>query len=69
MRLPGHQRRDRRQGATESELALTDLEAKDKIIDDLLEAADGLVSELRLSLSQASAVLHGGAGEGDDGDR
>jgi ABC-type transporter Mla subunit MlaD len=46
--------------------ALTDLDDKDKIIDDLLRTADDLVSELRMSLGRASASLRDSAEGADD---
>jgi hypothetical protein len=48
-----------------------DLEDKDEEINGLLAAADDLVRELQLTVSQASARLRGGHAEGehDDGGR
>lgn len=46
--------------------AMTDLRDKDRVIDNLLATADGLVAELRVSLAQVAADVRRSAGEGDD---
>jgi hypothetical protein len=70
MRLPKRLEAERTRTVADHEQALTDLEAKDKLVDDLLETADGLVDELRLALVQVSAALHDPAGgKGDDDGR
>jgi hypothetical protein len=48
---------------------MSDLKDKDRVIDDLLQTADDLVSELRVSLSQAADSLRRSAAGGDDDDR
>lgn len=66
VRLPLWRRRIHARNMAERRQALTDLNDKDKIIDDLLRTADGLVSELRVSLERATASLRDSAGEADD---
>lgn len=46
--------------------ALTDLDATDKIVNDLIQQADGLVVELRQSLSRAMTELRASAGGTND---
>ena len=68
MKLPKRQAREHTQTVAAHERALTDLDDKDKLVDDLLDTATGLVDELRLTLSQVSAAMRDAAGEeGDDG--
>ena len=62
MRLPWLHRTPERTPAEHAEV-LADLDDKDKIIDDLLLRADDLVSELRVSLGNASAALRNSPGE------
>lgn len=45
---------------------MTDLRDKDRVIDNLLATADGLVAELRASLAQVTADARESAGEDDD---
>lgn len=60
------QQLQKRRRADRHHQVLTDLDATDKIVDDLIEQADGLVVELRQSLSQAMAELRASAGGADD---
>lgn len=64
--LPRWRRRLHAKTVAEHRQALTDLDDKDKIIDDLLRTADDLVSELRMSLGRASASLRDSAEGADD---
>lgn len=68
MRLP--RRTDRKLARTPREHAeaMTDLRDKDREIDNLLTAADGLVEELKDTLAQASATLRRSAVGGEEGD-
>lgn len=63
MRLPRRLRRTHEQATAEHGKAMTDLDVKDREIDSLLNVADQLVCDLRVSLSEASASLRGAAGE------
>lgn len=67
MRLQGHWLHRRKTEPTTGTAA--DLDAKDEIIDSLIKTADGLVLELRESLSQAMAELRASAGKADDDGR
>jgi hypothetical protein len=66
MRLPGWSHRIHERTPAEHAQALADLSDKDKIIDGLLQTADDLVSELRMSLGNVSAALRDSPGEADD---
>jgi len=68
MKLPKRLAAEHTRTVADHEQALTDLEAKDKLVDDLLRTADGLVDELKSKLVQVSAALRDPAGgEDDDG--
>lgn len=58
----------KRRRADKHQQALTDLDATDKIVNSLIQQADGLVTELRQSLSQAMTELRAST-EGADDDR
>ena len=66
MRLPRLRRRTHSRELAEHGRAMSDLGAKDAEITQLLNTADDLVSELRGSLGEVTAMLRGAAGEGDN---
>lgn len=67
MHFPGL-RKAVKQARAEHNRAMTDLQDKDRVIDDLLLRAEELVDELRASLVQAAAEVRSATGRGSDGD-
>lgn len=67
--LPWRRHSKLRPVSAEHGKVMSDLKDKDRVIDDLLQTADDLVSELRVSLSQAADSLRRSAAGGDDDDR